>query len=665
MNQLQKLTTSEKRKSLLLEMGISSLQDVVMHLPYKYDVIEESLQDDHFIAEGQIIESPKIFFKGRFSRLTVKMLIKNEEYTITIFNRHFLRQHLTLGKIVTVIGKREGYRITASQILLKTLKQQQGMHPVYSLKEGLTDKMYSGYVKKALSLLDHQLSDFIPLDYKNKYQFQDKKEALKHVHFPASKEDILKGMKQLKYEEFLQFQLTMQYMKLQREQEVGIAKVFSHKSMNAFIKTLPFKLTPDQQKACLEIFADIEKPTMMYRFLQGDVGSGKTVVSSLALYANYLAHYQGALMAPTEVLATQHYETLKGFFKNTDVSLGLLVGSLSLKEKEELYLQLEEGKIDILIGTHALFQEKVNYKNLGLVITDEQHRFGVKQRQALKNKGQNVDFLLMSATPIPRTLALAIFGDMDVSEIHSMPKGRRPIITKYFEGNSMKPFLPHLLSYLQEKGQVYVITSMIEDNEDYPLKSATQVYQAMSRYFKGRYQVGLLHGNMKEEEKNKVMNDFHDQKIQILVSTTVVEVGIDVKNANMIILYDAERFGLSSIHQLRGRVGRGGQQGYCYLLSNAKNEEAIERLHFMENHTDGYEISQYDLQIRGPGEVLGKRQSGVNQFVFGDAIKDFDLLRLARNDAIQMIESYYKYNEYEEYLSIIKQNIKSGNEYID
>lgn len=665
MDELKKLTTSEKRKSLLLEMGISTLQDVVMHLPYRYDEIEECFEDDKVITEGTVLENAKVFFKGRLSRLSVKVLIKNEEYTVTIFNRHFLRQHLSLGKIVTIIGKKEGHRITASQLLLKGLDEQKGMHPVYSLKEGMTDKMFSGYVKKALSLIGDKLEDFVPLDYKRKYGFKDKYSSLMKVHFPKNKEEMIEGMKHLKYEEFLKFQLTMQYIKLEREQEAGIAKIFSHQEMNAFIKTLPFKLTIDQQKACLEIFADIEKPAMMYRFLQGDVGSGKTVVSSLALYANYLSHYQGALMAPTEVLATQHYETLKSFFKNTDLSLALLVGSLSIKEKEDIYEKLEQGEIDIIVGTHALFQEKVNYKNLGLVITDEQHRFGVRQRQALKNKGKNVDFLLMSATPIPRTLALAIFGDMDVSEIHSMPAGRLPVKTKYFKGNSMKPFLSHLISYLNEGGQVYVITSMIEDNEDYPLKSATQVYDAMSRYFKGHYQVGLLHGNMKEEEKRQVMNDFHDRKIQILVSTTVVEVGIDVKNANMMIIYDAERFGLSSIHQLRGRVGRGGEQSYCYLLSNATNKEAIDRLQFMENHTDGYEISQYDLEIRGPGEVLGQRQSGVNQFVLGDAIKDFDLLRMARNDAIEMIESYYKYNEYSEYLSVIKENIKTGNEYVD
>ena len=403
----------------------------------------------------------------------------------------------------------------------------------------------------------------------------------------------------------------------------------------------------------------------MYRFLQGDVGSGKTVVSSIALYANYLAGYQGALMAPTEVLAVQHYKTLSHYFRNTDIKLALLTGTLSLKEKENIYKCLENHEVDVIIGTHALFQEKVNYHKLGLVITDEQHRFGVEQRKALKDKGKNSDFMVMSATPIPRTLALTLFGDMDVSTIKTKPTGRLETRTVYYFGKSVKPFLKELKDYLASLGQVYVICPMIEENEDQSLKSAEQVYQAMSKYFNGQYQIGLLHGHLKDEEKNKVMDDFSSNRIQILVSTTVIEVGIDVKNANMMIIYDADRFGLSQIHQLRGRVGRGTIQGRCFLLSNSKKEETIERLRFLESHSDGFEISEYDLALRGPGEVLGDKQSGMPSFVLGDLVKDYKILETARNDAIKIIEDYYKYDEYKQYIEKIIENIKSGNEYID
>ena len=403
----------------------------------------------------------------------------------------------------------------------------------------------------------------------------------------------------------------------------------------------------------------------MYRFLQGDVGSGKTIVAAIGLYANYLSGYQGALMAPTEVLATQHYTKLKKTFEAYDMTIALLTGSLTLKEKKVIYEGLESGVIDLVIGTHALFQESVHYKKLGFVVTDEQHRFGVKQRKALKQKGEGVDFLVMSATPIPRTLAMSLYGDTDVSSIETRPEGRKPILTKYFEGCSMKPFLKQLKEYLFQGGQCYVICPLIEDNEDLPLKSALTIYEAMSSYFKGYYQIGLLHGSLKDEEKNAVMQDFKDNKIQILVSTTVVEVGVDVPNANMMVIYNAERFGLSSIHQLRGRIGRGDQQGYCFLLSEAQDEPAKERLHYLEEHDDGFEISQYDLKTRGPGELLGDKQSGLPVFMMGDIFKDMNILEETRRYAVKMIHDYYKYGEYENYIEMIKKKIKKGNEYID
>lgn len=666
MDELRKITTSQNRIALLHASSIYRLEDLLMHFPYKYEEVTEIWppEEGKCCVEAAVISMPKIFFKGRFSRMSFLASIKGEEYSVTIFNRHFLKAHLKTGRVITIQGKVEGNRLTASNILLKTIDQLSGITPIYSLKEGLTSHAFSQYVKKVLDM-NLPLEDGLPVEIRESVGLMSKREALYAVHRPMSHEELQKGIKTLKYEEFLDFELALSYRKMQREQEVGHAKDFSLKDVNAFIHTLPFHLTKDQLQSTKDILLDLRAPTIMYRFLQGDVGSGKTIVSAIGLYANYLSGYQGALMAPTEVLASQHYHQLMKTFSHTDMVIALLTGSLSPKEKNEIYKKLEQGEIDLVIGTHALFQDNVHYCRLGFVVTDEQHRFGVKQRMALKQKGDGVDFLVMSATPIPRTLAMSLYGDMDVSSIQTRPQGRKPIITQFYPGSSMKPFLKHLKDYLRTGGQCYVICPLIEDNEDLPLKSALSIYQAMSDYFKGHYQVGLLHGSLKDEEKNHVMESFKENQIQILVSTTVVEVGVDVPNANMMVIYNAERFGLSSIHQLRGRIGRGQEQGYCYLLSEATDEKTLDRMHYLEEHDDGFEISQYDLSTRGPGELLGDKQSGLPSFMMGDLIKDMNILEETRRFAIKMIHDYYKYREYADYIERIKKKIKKGNEYID
>ncbi|MCD7840250.1 MAG: ATP-dependent DNA helicase RecG, partial [Erysipelotrichaceae bacterium] len=489
--------------------------------------------------------------------------------------------------------------------------------------------------------------------------------AIYNIHFPENENDIKQSLKYLKYEEFLQFQLTMQLAKMNRLSYDGTAKNIDINKLQVFIMQLPFQLTHDQSIAVKEIVNDLRKPQMMYRFLQGDVGSGKTVVGAIALYANYLAGYQGALMAPTEILASQHYQTLSKFFKNTKVKVALLTGSLTTKEKNNIYEELLNGQINVIIGTHALFQKKVNYHRLGFVITDEQHRFGVEQRKALKNKGQQVDFLIMSATPIPRTLAIALYGDMDVSTIKSKPAGRQKVETKFIESSSMKPILKHLKSYLASGGQCYVICPLVDESDKLEVRNATQISEAMRSYFKNQYQVGLLHGQLKDDEKDDIMQQFVDNKIQILVSTTVVEVGVDVKNANMMIIYNAERFGMSQLHQLRGRIGRGDQKAYCYLMSDQASDEAKERLHYLENNQDGFDISMYDLKVRGPGEVLGERQSGLPSFLVGDVFKDYNILEIAKDDAACMISAYQNQKMYAYTIERILEKLKENNEYVD
>ncbi len=667
--ELQLLKTTEKRYQLLNQMNIFSLEDIVQYYPYRYDIIEEtypSINDERIIIEAVVISPVKIFFRGKMSRMTFEVEDQyHQKYQVIIFNRHFLRQYLKLNTIITIIGKCQNHKITASDIKIKSINEIKGIHPVYSIKDGLTQKSFQQYVKKSLSLLNGKIESYVPEEMMIKHQLIHKNVALWNIHFPESQNDIKQSLKFLKYEEFLKFQLTMQLIKQKRSHELGIRKEFEIEKLQSFILNLPFQLTKDQQVAVKEIIEDLRNPQMMYRFLQGDVGSGKTVVSAIALYANFLAGYQGALMAPTEILARQHYQTLISFFKTIDIKIVLLTGSLSLKEKEIIYQDIQEGNVDIIVGTHALFQKKVQYHQLGFVITDEQHRFGVEQRKAIKNKGSQVDFLIMSATPIPRTLAISMYGDMEVSTIKTMPNGRLPVQTKFIQSSSMKPILTHLKEYLASGGQCYVICPLVEDSEVLEARSASQIAEAMQNYFRNNYQVGLLHGQMKDQEKDEIMNQFQQNDIQILVSTTVVEVGVDVKNANMMVIYNAERFGMSQLHQLRGRVGRGNQQAYCYMMSSSTSKDAVERLKYMEKSHDGFEISMYDLQLRGPGEVLGNRQSGVPTFLIADILKDFPVLQIARDDAIYLIDKYKKGIGYQELIQKIEKNLSVNNEYID
>lgn len=666
---LKLLKTTQKRYDILNQMNIYTLEDLIQHYPYRYDIVEETyplLQDDRIIIEAIVISPCKIFFKGKMSRMTFDVIDHyQQEYHVAIFNRHFLKQYLKINTVITIIGKCQGNRITATDIKIKPLKEIQGIHPVYSLKEGLTQKSFQQYIRKAFVLLKDHFRTYVPEEMIIKHQLLHRETALWNIHFPEKEKDIKESLKYLKYEEFLQFQLTMQFIKQRRDAETGIAKNIDIQKLQELILSLPYQLTPDQQRAVKDIVTDLKSPHMMYRFLQGDVGSGKTVVSALALYANYLSGYQGALMAPTEILARQHFQTLDSFFKNTNVKIVLLTGSLSVKEKEDIYQEISDGKVNIIIGTHALFQKKVQYASLGLVITDEQHRFGVEQRKALKNKGNQVDFLIMSATPIPRTLAISMFGDMEVSTIKTMPQGRLPVETHYIQSSSMKPILNHLKDYLSSGGQCYVICPLIEESENLNAKSASQIAEAMQRYFKDQYVVGLLHGSMKDEDKDAIMAQFQKNEIQILVSTTVVEVGVDVKNANMMVVYNAERFGMSQLHQLRGRIGRGNQQAFCYFMSSSTQKDAIERLKYMEKSHDGFEISTYDLQMRGPGEVLGNRQSGLPTFLVADVLKDFPVLQVAREDAMLLLEHYQKDHIHQDIMEEIIEKLKLNNEYID
>ena len=664
---LKQIRISDRRIEALNKMNIYCLKDLVLHFPYRYDSIEATtlIDNEKITIEAMLVDEPKVFYNGRISRMTFRILYNHEIYQVTIFNRHFLKKNMVKGMILTIIGKYSKGNITASDIRLKKLDEVSGIIPVYSLKDGLTQKSFQNYIKKALAFYQGHIQDEVPIAYMVKHHLIHKELALNLIHFPSSNRDIQEAMRYLKYEEFLKFQLTMQYIKLSRKKNLGVKKQFDQQIIDKFINELPFTLTTDQKQAVNEIMEDLKSDTTMYRFVQGDVGSGKTVVGAIGLYANYLAGFQGALMAPTEILATQHFISLQKLFKDTDINLTLLTGHLPNKEKQAIYQQLSDGKIDIVIGTHALFQEKVNYHKLGLVITDEQHRFGVNQRKALKEKGQQVDFMVMSATPIPRTLAISLYGDMDVSTIKTMPKGRKTIISDVIRSQSMRPILNKLKAYLASGGQCYVVCPLVEESEVIDSKAATSIYAGMKSYFSGHYEVGLLHGKMDEETKNKIMEDFKANRIQILVSTTVIEVGVDIENANWMVVYNAERFGLSQLHQLRGRVGRGDKQGYCFLLTNSKSKEALERLEFLKKCYDGFEVSFYDLKLRGPGDILGDQQSGLPNFIVGDVFKDVNILEVSRKDALELLKNKSNDPVYLRLIREIEEQLVNNNKYID
>lgn len=641
---LKKLRITEKRIELLNHMNILCAEDLLSYYPIRYEIMEvvpflKWEKGDKVSFEGVIV-SPARAMRLAYKRTLTKfkVLYEEEEIEVTIFNRPWV-SNFKVGSTITIIGKYDGYRkVTAASYNMKPIKEQVGIIPVYPLKDGIHQKDIHNYVQKALVAMEDEIYDFIPETYRKKYRLIDRKAALYGIHTPQTKEQLKQSLRHLKYEEFLRFQLVMQmYKKMETKEVQGHAKCFDVKDVYALQRALAFELTNAQKETIEDILKDLQSNKVMYRMLQGDVGCGKTLVAAFGMYACVLSHKQACMMAPTEILAKQHYQNLKELFKDFDLNVEVLYSSLKTQKKKEVLERLKKNEIDILIGTHALFQEDVQFYDLGFVVADEQHRFGVEQRKRLLEKGEKVDFLLMSATPIPRTLAISLYGDMDVSTIHELPKGRMPITTKLVQSTSLASVLDEILAYIDEGNQCYVVCPAIEKNEEMPMRNVQEIYEGMNSTLGRKYKIALLHGKMSAEEKETIMQQFVNKEIDILVSTTVIEVGVDVKDANIMVIYDAHRFGLSQIHQLRGRVGRGNKPGYCYLLSATKEEESLKRLRACTKTLDGFEISKYDLAMRGPGDILGVRQSGVPGFILGDVIADANILEVARKDASEIL----------------------------
>lgn len=635
----------EKLAEDLALLDIYTIEDLLTYFPFRYDVFElkplsQFIHEDTVTVVGKVLYDPIVHYYGKNkSRLTFTVEVEGVAVRAVMFNRAFAKKHIQPNKIVTLIGKWDAHRlqITVNNYHLGSPKTDVEIQPIYSSKGELTSNRLRKLIKMALDKYERQITEFLPPVYLEQYKLPTRKHAIKMLHFPKNQVELKHARRRLIYEELLLFQLKIQLLKKRnRLEDESFKQPFSLDEVRQFIERLPFTLTDDQRKSLSEILQDMKSPIQMNRLLQGDVGSGKTAVASICLYATVSADNQGAFMVPTEILAEQHYESLREFFKD-DIRLGLLTSSVKGKKRELILEQIKNNDIDVVIGTHSLIQDEVVFNKLGLVIIDEQHRFGVEQRKALREKGLNPDVLFMTATPIPRTLAITALGDMDVSTIAQLPKGRKKVETYWIKENLFDRVLKFMLKKVSEGEQAYVVSPLIEESEAFDYQNAVDLYEQLRAYFPPHIHIGLLHGKLHQDEKESIMKQFMNNDIQILVATTVIEVGVNVPNATMMVIYDAERFGLAQLHQLRGRVGRGEKQSYCILIADPKGEVGKRRMRIMTETNDGFKLAEEDLKLRGPGDFFGKKQSGLPEFKVADLVHDYRALEVARKDAVHIV----------------------------
>lgn len=651
-----------KTASILMKLGINTVEDLLTYYPFRFDILEKSNirtleQDDKIITDGVVETIPTVsFFSKKMNRMQFRINTGEAILRITIFNRAFLKNKILIGTSLTIIGKydKKNNSIIASDVKFGMLPPIPRIEPIYHSMAGLSSNQIHQFIGTVISQTD-SVSSYMPDYLIQKYKLGLKGESIREIHFPGNENTLKKALNYLKYEELFLFMLKMNYLKQMRQSDHGIKHDIDREKVDDFIKTLPFELTEDQAKGVNAIYDDMSNTQVMKRLLQGDVGSGKTIVAITALYMNYISGMQGVFMAPTEVLAIQHYNYLVKILHDTSIQVALLTGNLKSKQRKEILNQLANQEIDIVIGTHALFSDDVIYKSLGLVVTDEQHRFGVNQRTLLSKKGESPDILYLSATPIPRTYALTIYGDMDISSIHTKPTGRLPIKTYIRISQEIKEVLDMMQTEIRNGSQIYVIAPLIEESDKIDLENVIELKDKMEKALGKISKVGLLHGKMGTAEKENIMNAFKNNEFQILISTTVIEVGIDVPNANMIVVFDSYRFGLSQLHQLRGRVGRSDKQSSCVLIS----DKEVERLKILEQTTDGFKISEEDFRLRGSGDLFGTRQSGDMRFMLADFKQDFSIVLRAKEDSMEFLSSNdYKVGKYPEIREMLDKSMQ-------
>ena len=630
--------SAEKYKKL----GIETVEDLLLYFPFRYEDFKSKnvldLEDGEKAVVSGIVATPASVQYYGYKRNRLRFTIKQGELVLAVsfFNQPYLADKIELGQTVAVFGKWDKAKgaLTGMKLLAQV---EDDLQPVYRLSQGVSQSALVKVIKTAFEAgLDQLLEENLPQILMDKYHLLSRRQAVRAMHFPKDLEEYKQALRRVKFEELLFFQLQLQVLKEEnRSVGQGIVLDWDEKKLKALQAKLPFTLTEAQERSLNEILADMRSPHHMNRLLQGDVGSGKTVVAGLAMYAAVTAGKQAALMVPTEILAEQHLQSLTSLFPSLRILL--LTGSLKAAERRDRLELIQTGQVDLIVGTHALIQEGVHFHDLGLVIMDEQHRFGVAQRRILREKGQNPDVLMMTATPIPRTLAITAFGDMDVSIIDQMPAGRKEIITRWVKHQQLNLVLDWLVKEIQKGSQAYVISPLIEESEALDLKNAIALEEELIAYFGDRARIALLHGKMKGEEKEAIMQAFKQGEIDLLVSTTVIEVGVNVPNATVMIIMDADRFGLSQLHQLRGRVGRGDKQSYAVLVANPKTESGKRRMKIMTETTNGFVLAEEDLKLRGSGEIFGTRQSGIPEFQVANLIEDYPILEEARKVAVQVV----------------------------
>lgn len=626
----------------LNSLGIYTLDDLLNYFPYRYNVLKPvslstASDDDQVLINGYIENPIKVFFiKKNLNKLSFKLNTGTELINVTIFNRAFIKPNLSVGKQISVLGKynRKNNTFVANDIKLVPILRET-IEPVYHLNAGLKKSSFIKIMDNALSK-NYFVTNNIPDYLMNKYKFVDKMVAIKDIHKPINLQSIKDSKLMLIYEELFTFMLKMNYLKLnQKNVDEFYERMIKEDKVNKFIETLPFTLTNDQVNAIEEIKKDFNNPKRMNRLILGDVGSGKTIVAFIALYMNYITGYQGVMMAPTEILAKQHYENMINLFKNFDLKIELLTSSTLKKTRSDIIKRLASGDVDVLIGTHSVLNDEIIFKNLGLVVTDEQHRFGVNQRNMLQKKGKLSDVLYLSATPIPRTLALTLFGDMDITEIKSKPSNRKPIETKLFKNKDIKDVLFMMLDEIKKGHQIYVVAPLIEDENETGMETVKELKNKIDTAFNHKIPIDILHGKLKNKDKEEIMNNFKLNKTKILISTTVIEVGVDVKNATMMVIFNAERFGLATLHQLRGRIGRNDLESKCILISDYDTP----RLKILEESSDGFYISEKDFELRGSGDLFGVKQSGDMDFKIANMKTDFKILQQCALDSKEFLEN--------------------------
>ncbi len=639
-----------KTLKALNALGIYNIDDLISYYPYKYNILKpcflsEAQADEAILINGYVENPVKIFFiKKNLNKLMFKLNTNQELINVVIFNRAFLKSQLNHNKLISVIGKynKKNNTFIASDIKLTPITEEV-IEPKYHLSSAIKKSSFIKIINSCISN-DLNIKNYIPDYLKEKYKFIDKDSAIRIMHNPKKLEDLRQAKLVLAYEELFVFMLKINYIKLYKtSKQKSNVKNFDKEKIDKFIKKLPFTLTTDQIKTIETIENDFRSDRRMNRLILGDVGSGKTICSFIALYMNYLAGYQGILMAPTEILAEQHFNNICNVFKDLGLKIALLTSSVNRAKRSEVLSKIKSNDVDILIGTHSVLNDEINFNKLGLVITDEQHRFGVNQRNNLANKGKMPDVIYMSATPIPRTLALTLYGDMDISQIKTKPNSRKEINTKLYSFKDINQVLSLMLEEIKSNHQIYVVAPLIDSEESNEMESVNKLYMELNTAFNSKVPIKILHGKLNQKDKNDIMSDYKNNKIKILISTTVIEVGIDIKNATMMVIFNAERFGLATLHQLRGRIGRNDILSKCLLISDYESE----RLKILEQSNDGFYISEKDFEMRGSGDLFGTRQSGDMSFKIANIKTNIKILQKCKEDSEEFLKNnYYNLNKY-------------------